>query len=109
MGPGRWKNFKIRDQLEKRFWSQFWDCIAHAKRISEDSTRHAVIIARQVGVLMQYGFKWENGTVERAVTENDASSLAYLDGLLLNGERRFTHEMENQDIFCTDLGVSTSV
>ena len=58
---------------------------------------------------MQYGFKWEKGTVERAVTENDASRLAYLDGLLLNGERHFTHEMENPDNLCTILGVLKSV
>ena len=109
MGPGGWKYFEIRDELEKRFWSQFWDCIADAKRIPEDRIRHVVTIARQVGIFMQYGFKWEKGTVERAVTENDASSLAYLDGLLLNSERCLTHEMENSDILCTNLSVSTSV
>ena len=109
MGPGGWKYFEIRDELEKRFWSQFWDCIADSKRIPEDRIRHVVTIARQVGIFMQCGFKWEKGTVERVVTENDASSLAYLDGLLLNSERCLTHEMENSDILCTTLGVSTSV
>ena len=75
----------------------------------EDRIRHVVTIARQVGIPKQYGFKWEKGTVERAVTENTASRLAYLDGLLLNGERHFTHEMENLNNLCTDLGVLTSI
>lgn len=100
MGPGGWKYFEIRDELEKRFWSQFWDCIADSNRIPEDRIRHVVTIARQVGIF---------GIVERAVTENDASSLAYLDGFLLNSERCLTHEMENSAILCTNLGVSTSV
>lgn len=37
-------------------------------------------------MLMQYGFKWKTGVVERAVTEEDAGSLAYLDAFLLTGE-----------------------
>lgn len=96
MGPGGWSYFEIRDELEQRFWNQFWDCIAVAKAPPDDSIRHAVAIARQVGVLMQYGFEWENGTVERAVTEKDTGSLAYLDAFLLTGERHFKNEkMEN--------------
>ena len=109
MNSRGWKYFEIKDELEQRFWKHFWDCIADTKGLPEDRIRHAVTIARQVGIIMRYGFMWENGTVERAVTENDASRLAYLDGLLLNGERRFTHELKNPDILCTGLGVSTSV
>jgi len=86
MGPGGWSYFEIRDELEQRFWNQFWGCIADAKGPPEESTRHTVKIARQVGVLIQYGFQWENGIVEKAVTEKDAGSLAYLDAFLLSGE-----------------------
>ncbi|KAL8725170.1 MAG: hypothetical protein Q9166_007524 [cf. Caloplaca sp. 2 TL-2023] len=82
MGPGGWKYFDIREELEQRFWSYFWDCLADAKRPIEDSRRNTVIIARQIGILLQYGFEWENG-VERAVTATNTGSVAYLDAFLL--------------------------
>lgn len=48
------------------------------------------IVAQQVGVLIQYGFEWENGMVERAAIEKDTGALAYLDAFLSNDERNFT-------------------
>ncbi|KAL9128891.1 MAG: hypothetical protein Q9217_002513 [Psora testacea] len=103
MGPGGWNYFEIWDELEQKFWNQFWDCITNAKAPPEDRIRHSVTIARQVGVLMQYGFKWENGTVERAVTEKDAGSLAYLDAFLLTDERHITGEkMKNGTSYAPD-------
>jgi len=88
MGPGEWNYFNIRDKLELRFWTQFWNYITDVPTPPEESTWHTVTIARKVGVLLQYGFKWENGTVETAVTEKDTGSLAYLDAFLLDGEGR---------------------
>lgn len=85
MGPEGWSYFEIRNELEQRSWNQFWPCIADAKGPLEESTRHTVTIARHVGVLLQYRFEWENGIVERAVTEKDTGSLAYLDTFLLSG------------------------
>jgi len=38
----------------------------------------------QVGVLIQYGFEWENGMVERTAIEKDTGALAYLDAFLCN-------------------------
>ena len=93
MGPEGWRYFEIRDELEQRFWDQLWDSIAGSRAPPDDGIRHTVTIARQVGVLMQYGFLWEDGTVERAVTEEDKGSLAYLDAFLLTGER---HSMAEQ-------------
>lgn len=96
MGPGGWNYFDMRDELEQKFWSCFWGCLADAKRPVEDWRRNAVMIARQVGVLLQYGFEWESGVVERAVTEKNTSSLAYLDAFLLPGERHCVDaKMEN--------------
>ena len=87
MGPEGWSYFEIRNELEKRFWNQFWVCIADAEGPLEESTRRTVAIARQVGVLLQYGFEWENGLVERAITEKDTGSLAYLDAFLLSSNQ----------------------
>ena len=87
MSPEGWRSFEIRDELEQRFWDQLWDRIAGSPAPPDNSIRHTVAIARQVGVLMRYGFTWEDGSVERAVTEEDKGSLAYLDALLLTGER----------------------
>ena len=92
MGPEGWRYFEIRDELEQRFWDQLWDSIAGSPAPPDDSIRHTVTIARQVGVLMQYGFNWEDRSVERAVTEEDKGSLAYLDAFLLTGERYFVTE-----------------
>lgn len=86
LGLGGWSYLEIRDELEQKFWKYLSDCIADAKGPPEDRIRNAVTIAREVGVLMQYGFKWKNGVVERAVTEEDAGSLAYLDAFLLTGD-----------------------
>jgi len=92
MGPGGWNYFEIRNELEQRFWNRFWGCITDAQGPPEASTRHTVTIARQVGVLLQYGFVWEKGISERAVTEKDIGSLAYLDAFLLSGEWHSTDE-----------------
>lgn len=86
MSPEGWSYFEICDELEQRFWNQFWGCISDAQGPPEENTRHKVTIARQVGVLLQYGFEWDNGIVERAVTEKDTGSLAYLDAFLLGGK-----------------------
>ena len=77
-----WRYFKIRDELERRFWHQLWGCIAGSSALPDDSIRDTVTIARQVGVLLQYGFLWEDGTQEKAVTEKDKGSIGYLEALL---------------------------
>ncbi len=87
MGPGGWSYFESRDELEQRFWKMLWDCITDVKGLPEDRIRNALTTAWQVGVLMRYGFQWEDGSFERAVTEKDAGSLAYLHALLLAGEK----------------------
>ena len=103
MGPGGWIYFDIRDELEKKFWNHFWDYLTDAKRPVEDWRRKAVIIARQVGVLIQYGFEWENGVVKRAITEENVGSLVYLNAFLLPGERHCTDEkMENGTFYTQD-------
>lgn len=86
MGAGGWNYFEICDELQQRFWSRFWGSITDAQGPPDESIRHTVTIARQVGVLLQHGFKRGNGVLERAVTEKDTSSIAYLDALLLNEE-----------------------
>jgi len=101
MGPGGWNYFDIRDQLEQNFWNQFWECIAGDKGpLLEGRRRNAVTIAQQVGVLIQYGFEWENGIVERAVTEKDTGALAYLDAFLHTGNKHFTDEKMKNGISC---------
>ncbi|KAF6239714.1 hypothetical protein HO173_002260 [Letharia columbiana] len=64
LGLGGWSYLEIRDELEQKFWKYLSDCIADAKGPPEDRIRNAVTIAREVGVLMQYGFKWKTGVVE---------------------------------------------
>ncbi|KAL9124204.1 MAG: hypothetical protein Q9217_006446 [Psora testacea] len=105
MGPGRWNYFDIRDELEQKFWNHFWDCLADAKRPVGDGRRNTIMIARQVGVLIQYGFEWENGVLKGAVTEENAGSLAYLDAFLLPGKRHYTDEKIEYRAYCAQDSV----
>lgn len=97
MGPGGWNYYDIRDQLEQFFWNQFWDCVADGRGPLEDRKWKAVTTARHLGVLLRYGFEWENGMVERAVTEDDAGLLTYLDAFLLAGEGETSFVQEGQE------------
>jgi hypothetical protein len=88
MGPWGWNYFQIRNKLEQKFWERFWGLIDVGETAVQAKMKNSVRTARGVGILLRYGFEWENGTVERAVTGTDASSLAYLDAFLGTGAGR---------------------
>lgn len=48
--------------------------------ISDEHNR-AIEITERVGLVLRYGFTWEDGSFERPVTESD-SSIRYLDAFL---------------------------
>lgn len=88
MGPEGWSYFQLRNKLEQIFWERLWGLIDTEKTTVKAKMEESVKTARGVGILLRYGFEWENGTVERMVTGEDASALAYLDAFLGTDEGR---------------------
>ncbi|EAU36573.1 predicted protein [Aspergillus terreus NIH2624] len=72
-----WHYHANASQLESVFWEIFYE---NAGQVSAGDKR-AIIVAERAGLLLRYGFTWENGLHERPVTERD-SSFGYLDAFL---------------------------
>ena len=82
MGPWGWRYFQIRNELEQKFWERFWALIGVGEATVDSKIKASIRTARMTGILLRYGFEWENGTLERVVIGKDVSSLAYLDAFL---------------------------
>jgi hypothetical protein len=82
MNSTGWHYYENSSKLEALFWDIFHKSVG---MISNDDIR-AIKTAEQVGLVIRYGFTWEDGAFERAVTEKD-SSIRYLDA--------FLHRLEN--------------
>jgi hypothetical protein len=73
-GPHGWSYFgNDPSQSRALFWKTFLREIGH--RLSGEC-RHAINEVRTLGVLLRYGFRWENGTM------NPVKDTRYLDALL---------------------------
>lgn len=77
MNSTGWHYHESSSQMEGLFWDTFYK---HVGEISDDEKR-AIIYADRTGLLLRYGFAWDNGTQERPVNEQD-SSIRYLDAFL---------------------------
>ncbi|QKX58933.1 uncharacterized protein TRUGW13939_06061 [Talaromyces rugulosus] len=69
-----WHYHENSSRLESLFWEVF---NRNAGEISPNEKR-AIKIAERAGLVLRYGFTWDNGVRERPVTERDAS-FRYLD------------------------------
>lgn len=74
MDSDGWHYHENSSRLEGLFWEIFYSNVGFA---SADHIR-AIKIAERVGLVLRYGFTWEDGVFERPVTEKD-SSIRYLD------------------------------
>ncbi|KAE8151306.1 hypothetical protein BDV25DRAFT_139027 [Aspergillus avenaceus] len=72
-----WHYHENSNHLESLFWETFY---RNTGDISSDH-RRAIRVAERVGLVLRYGFTWDDGIRERPVTEQD-SSLRYLDAFL---------------------------
>ncbi|RHZ48874.1 amphiphysin [Aspergillus thermomutatus] len=77
MNSSGWHYHENSSRLEGLFWDTFH---RHVGKISDDD-KHAMKIAERAGLVLRYGFTWEDGIFERPVNEQD-SSIRYLDAFL---------------------------
>lgn len=77
MNSSGWHYHENSSRLEGLFWDTFYSIVGE---ISSEE-RNTMKIAERVGIVLRYGFTWENGISERPVNEQD-SSIRYLDAFL---------------------------
>ncbi|KAJ5171793.1 hypothetical protein N7492_004386 [Penicillium capsulatum] len=77
MNSRSWNYHENSDRLERLFWDTFNGI---AGMISSDDKR-AMKTAERAGLVLRYGYTWEDGIFERPVTEQD-SLIRYLDAFL---------------------------
>jgi hypothetical protein len=72
-----WHYFDSHKEVEDLFWRTFNDTIG------EDlGTKGRIIsIAREIGILFRYGFRWDEDSQQRIITEED-SGMKYLDAFI---------------------------
>lgn len=72
-----WHYFDSYKELENLFWRTFNDTV------SEDLGKKGRIIsiARKIGILFRYGFRWDKDSQQRIITEED-SGMKYLDAFI---------------------------
>ncbi|KAJ5882722.1 uncharacterized protein N7473_011156 [Penicillium subrubescens] len=77
MNSSGWHYHENSSRLEGIFWDTFHSQVG---KIS-DVEKKAMKIAERTGLVLRYGFTWEDGNVERPANEQD-SSIRYLDAFL---------------------------
>jgi hypothetical protein len=77
MNSSGWHYHKNSSRLEDLFWDTFHRQVG---KISDDEKK-AIKIAERTGIVLRYGFTWEDGVLERPVNEQD-SSMRYMDAFL---------------------------
>ncbi|KAI9653915.1 MAG: hypothetical protein M1831_005600 [Alyxoria varia] len=78
-----WHDVEDRAYLEQTFWDHFWEFTERNSGPSGQDFQQTIELAWRVGVLLRHGFYWVlDGTVKKAVNENDKRGLACLDALL---------------------------
>ncbi|KAH8696559.1 hypothetical protein BGW36DRAFT_398081 [Talaromyces proteolyticus] len=77
MNSTGWHYYENSSRLEALFWDVFHRSVG---MISNDDKR-AMKTAERAGLVLRYGFTWEDGAFEKIVTKQD-SSIRYLDAFL---------------------------
>ncbi|KAF1966825.1 hypothetical protein BU23DRAFT_517258 [Bimuria novae-zelandiae CBS 107.79] len=73
-----WHYFDSYQELEDLFWRSFKDSVGETL----DGKWRAIQVARRIGVLFRYGFRWDEALRERIIVEND-SGMKYLDAFII--------------------------
>lgn len=87
---GRQRKFTYYDGAEvlrKLFWEELQICIPDLAGTNSIGIIDSVILARDVGVLLWYGFAWDEGSIDRVVNpEDDAEEVVCLEVFLSSGD-----------------------
>jgi hypothetical protein len=73
-----WHYFDSYQELEDLFWRSFKDSVGETL----DRKWRAIQVARRIGILFRYGFRWDEALRERVLVEND-SGMKYLDAFII--------------------------
>lgn len=73
-----WHYFDRYRELEDLFWRSFEDSVGETL----DEKWRAIQVARRIGILFRYDFRWDEASSERVVAEND-SVMKYLDAFII--------------------------
>lgn len=73
-----WHYFNSYQELEDLFWRSFKDSVGETL----DGKWRAIQVARRIGILFRYGFRWDEALQERIIVEND-SGMNYLDAFII--------------------------
>ncbi|KAI1941940.1 hypothetical protein LOZ66_001421 [Ophidiomyces ophidiicola] len=79
-----WKYNENRRELEEEFWRLFWDAVDGEKVGPKRQLWSTIKVARELGILLWYGFAWDEGIHERPVSATDTISIRYIDTFLLS-------------------------
>ncbi|OCL02808.1 hypothetical protein AOQ84DRAFT_348582 [Glonium stellatum] len=73
--------------LRKLFWEELQVRIPDLAGINSTEMMDSVILARDVGVFLWYGFAWDEGKIDRVVNpENDPEEVTCLEAFLTSGD-----------------------
>ncbi|EME47918.1 hypothetical protein DOTSEDRAFT_167352 [Dothistroma septosporum NZE10] len=68
------------DELRDRFWTTL---LAYVPELANARVQTAVLLSRQIGIMLWHGFAWDDGKIDRVVNElNDRQEMAYLEVFL---------------------------
>ena len=73
-----WHYFDDYQKLEDLFWRSFKDAVGETL----DGKWRATQVARRIGILFRYGFRWDEALGEKIIVESD-SSMKYLDAFII--------------------------
>ncbi|KAI1960766.1 hypothetical protein LOZ58_003839 [Ophidiomyces ophidiicola] len=79
-----WKYNENRRELEEEFWRLFWDAVDGEKVGPKRQLWSTIKVARELGILLWYGFAWDEGIHERPISATDTISIRYIDTFLLS-------------------------
>ncbi|KAF2092709.1 hypothetical protein NA57DRAFT_49754 [Rhizodiscina lignyota] len=80
-GSSTFTHYSCEAELRSRFWKELEDRIPEL--IGSIILEEATLLARDVGVLLWYGYAWDDGAIDRVVNaRDDPSEVMYLETFL---------------------------
>lgn len=81
MNQTGWHYYPNWRELEKEFWKVFEELVGGLSEVEKRS----ICLSSTVGILMRYGFRWDESLGRRPVSDSDPS-LQYLEAFFGDGE-----------------------
>lgn len=77
---GRFVYYKQANELRNAFWQRLR---IHVPEVANREIWRAIVLSREIGILLWHGIAWDNGRLDRVVDyENDGEELAHLEASL---------------------------